>query len=462
MKQRTAAISPSRLVRAWAVAFIFLLTLAGVGASQARADQTFGAEMVDLGPGLAVQIVPPGGGAAVSATAALLLVELEDGTSANAFCIQRYIPTTFGNTYVTEAWSDKTTSLGATSVGPIRWILDNAPPRQSVDDFAADVGVALTPAEAYAAIQATIWHFSDGVSLGGTNPPAVIAAYDYLVAQAQANADYIPADPSISLSPPPVPGEAGGLVGPFTIAATPGLSVDAALAPGAPAGVEITDANGQPATGPFADGDQLYLRIPESTPAGSAKITVSALADRRDLVLMPDDPPASQRLLLASTVPAIIDAEAMGMWVAQKSSDAEPAVHDKKPKRPRLDIVERVDRNKVRPGKTVRYRIVVRNRGNAAARDVRICARVPRNATVNSRGGGSLSGGSLCWRVRNLPAGKSATRTFVVRFDRDARPGRAANVARVEARNAPAKGAKAAVHVLPAPREAVAEGLVTG
>lgn len=446
----------------FAAAFLLL-------APRAQADETLGAELTGATPGMSITVLPPGGGAPVSAYAALVQVELEDGRTADAFCIQRYIPTAPGNTYVTAPWSDQTTALGSTSIGPIRWILDHSPPQTPIADLEAAVGVTLTPNQAYAAIQAAIWNFSDGVTLDltpGTNPAEVVDTYNYLVAQATANAAYTPADPAIGLTAPAVPGEAGGLVGPFTINAAPGtLSVDASLAPGSPAGIAITNASGQPISGPFSNGQQLYLSIPEGQPAGSAEIVVSARANRRDLVLLPDSPASSQRLLLATTLEARIDAKAMGMWVAKRATTdkgGENGDRRKIQRKARLSIAKRADRRTVTAGGNVRYRITVRNRGNAAARNVRVCDRLAANVTVVSRGGGSLSGNQVCWRIRGLGRGKSVTRSIVVRVDRDTAGGRLINRATVQMAGKQAGSARAAVRVLRAERKAVAEDLVTG
>lgn len=466
IRQLAAASRPKRL-RLWSAAAALSLFALAATAPSARADQTIGAELVGATPGTSILVVPPGEGTPVSAYAALLQVKLEDGTVANAFCIQRYVPTTLGNKYVTESWSDQTTAFGAAHVGSIRWILDHAPPTQTIAELESAVGVALTPAQAYAAIQAAIWHFSDGISLDPGNAAPIVAAYEYLVTQATANAGYVAPDPSISLTPPPVPGEAGGLVGPFTIAAGPGpLAVDATVAPGAPPGTRITDASGNPIAGPFHDGDRLYLSIPADAPAGSAKIAIGAVVDRRDLYLMPDSPPDSQRLVLASTVAARIDAEAQGMWVARRQGTAAPgpapAQAQVRVKRARLRIAKAASRNAVRAGGTVRYRISVTNAGDAPAREVRICDRLPGRVTIVSAGGGRLAGGSLCWTVRSLAPSRTVTRSITVRVDRDAGAGTMVNSATVTGDGGLKGSAKASVRVLPGARKAVTDGLVTG
>jgi uncharacterized repeat protein (TIGR01451 family) len=96
--------------------------------------------------------------------------------------------------------------------------------------------------------------------------------------------------------------------------------------------------------------------------------------------------------------------------------------------RPRLRIEKRASARSVLAGETVRFTIVVRNTGNAVARGLRVCDRLPGDTTVVERDGGRLvAGGLVCWRIRRLAAGESTRRTLVLRVDRDARPGTIVN-----------------------------------
>lgn len=108
--------------------------------------------------------------------------------------------------------------------------------------------------------------------------------------------------------------------------------------------------------------------------------------------------------------------------------------------RPRLEIEKRASDRTVTAGDVVRFTIVVRNSGNAAALRLRICDRLPRDVTIVDRNGGTfVSGGRVCWRVRRLPAGATVRRVLVVRVDRDARPGTLLNRATVGRRRAEAR-----------------------
>ncbi|HST38690.1 MAG TPA: hypothetical protein VLK58_04240, partial [Conexibacter sp.] len=62
-----------------------------------------------------------------------------------------------------------------------------------------------------------------------------------------------------------------------------------------------------------------------------------------------------------------------------------------------------------------------RNRGGRALRNVLVCDRLPRQATLVDGNGGRLRDGRLCWTV-TVKAGGSRTLRLTVRVDRDARP----------------------------------------
>ncbi|WP_148261209.1 DUF11 domain-containing protein [Conexibacter woesei] len=131
--------------------------------------------------------------------------------------------------------------------------------------------------------------------------------------------------------------------------------------------------------------------------------------------------------------------------------------------RPRLGIEKRASRRSVVAGETVRFTIVVRNTGNAVARGLRVCDRLPRDVTVvDSNGGRMVAGGRVCWRIRRLGAGASTRRVLVVRVDRDASPGTIVNRATVRGEGQ-RRGARRRVTVRqPGPGMGVGGVLVTG
>lgn len=118
------------------------------------------------------------------------------------------------------------------------------------------------------------------------------------------------------------------------------------------------------------------------------------------------------------------------------------------PRRAKLTLVKRAAGRVVRPGQTVRFRLTVRNRGKVAARNVRVCDRLPSatqylgaNARVN------FKGRNACVNVGTLAKDKARTVTLRLRVDQGARAGRMVNTATATARNAKTARARATVKV---------------
>ena len=76
------------------------------------------------------------------------------------------------------------------------------------------------------------------------------------------------------------------------------------------------------------------------------------------------------------------------------------------PPAPRIILRKLADRRIVRGGKTVGYRIFVRNIGNAAARNVRVCDRLGSFMRFVSTPRGTRRATLACWRVTSLAAGQ--------------------------------------------------------
>lgn len=128
----------------------------------------------------------------------------------------------------------------------------------------------------------------------------------------------------------------------------------------------------------------------------------------------------------------------------------------------RLSLRKAASASVVRAGRTVVYRLTVTNHGTTTATGVRVCDTLPDETTVVRRGAGRLvAGEQVCWTVRRLAPGRSATVRLTLRVDRDAAAGRLVNRARATAAGAKAANASRAVRVRSAPA-AVAGGGVTG
>ncbi|MEV4421922.1 trypsin-like serine protease [Patulibacter sp. NPDC049589] len=109
-----------------------------------------------------------------------------------------------------------------------------------------------------------------------------------------------------------------------------------------------------------------------------------------------------------------------------------PAPSGTAPTPAKLAAVAGSGASRVRQGSAFTLTATVRNAGGVAAKGLRICVRIGSRFSVASRGGATLSAGRLCWTVASLggvattrqKAATTVTRTFRLRADRDAVPGR--------------------------------------
>jgi uncharacterized repeat protein (TIGR01451 family) len=98
-----------------------------------------------------------------------------------------------------------------------------------------------------------------------------------------------------------------------------------------------------------------------------------------------------------------------------------------------LSIVKRANRKTVRGGQRITYTLMVtasRN-GNEDAVNERLCDTLPKGLTVVGKAGGTMRNGKLCLTIKRLAPGKSFTKRFTVRVDRDVPAGRIVNTATV-------------------------------
>ncbi len=126
------------------------------------------------------------------------------------------------------------------------------------------------------------------------------------------------------------------------------------------------------------------------------------------------------------------------------------------PGKPKLSLTKGGKPGTVQAGGTVRYTLVVKNIGKASARNVRVCDTLPSGVTVTSTGGGTLSGGEVCWTVGTLAKNRRKQFALVVKVDITQRT-RIKNNAVATASNAPSARASTSTFVtLPRPRSGVA------
>ncbi|MER5746390.1 LAETG motif-containing sortase-dependent surface protein [Streptomyces sp. NPDC002225] len=207
--------------------------------------------------------------------------------------------------------------------GKILWVLENSYPKVAVADLAKKVGAKnLDANDAAAGTQAAIWHFSDRVTATPTDPDAKLLT-DYLLGRAESLQE--PKE-SLALSPASVAGRSGDRVGPVTVA-TNASTVSLALAPGAPAGVRIVDADGRPVEN-AANGDRVFLDVPAGTPDGSAELTARATTGvPLGRAFVSTDGP-SQTLVLARSSDAAVTAKASASWAKKGAVTAVTAATD--------------------------------------------------------------------------------------------------------------------------------------
>jgi TQXA domain-containing protein/LPXTG-motif cell wall-anchored protein len=177
--------------------------------------------------------------------------------------------------YAEKGWSE--TSLGD-NAKYVNWILHHSVPYLSAADLTTAAGLSGTPSmpDAVAGTQAAIWHYSDGYELRvGQNKAVVEAIYAYLTGEKNVGMDNEPA-PTLSLSPENAGGEPGDLLGPIEVS-TSADSVDVALT-GAPSGAKLLGPDKETEVTTAKNGDKLYVRVPEGTADGSAKVNADVSA----------------------------------------------------------------------------------------------------------------------------------------------------------------------------------------
>jgi hypothetical protein len=97
------------------------------------------------------------------------------------------------------------------------------------------------------------------------------------------------------------------------------------------------------------------------------------------------------------------------------------------------------------------YKITVRNTGGKAARNVRVCDKLPDGQEVLRAPGANVNEGRVCWKLERLAAGAKRSFEITTQVDFDAETGRQVNRAVTTAANAPKPRAdREAVDVNPA------------
>src|SRR5438067_159172 len=131
-------------------------------------------------------------------------------------------------------------------------------------------GSATTSNDQATAIQAAIWHYSDGFTLDPATKQSVKDATDAIVADAEANTVAQPPAPKLALLPNTLDGTAGNEIGPYTVTLVGAPTADISAT-----GAEVRDCATHAPVTSVADGDKVCLF---RDTAGSATLTASVTA----------------------------------------------------------------------------------------------------------------------------------------------------------------------------------------
>ena len=219
--------------------------------------------------------------------ASLLHLDLKGGGTLKVYCVEINVGATQRRDMVEQPWDSypNAESPFHANRGEINWVLHNGYPFKSLEDLnKLELGFAedgLEAHEAISATQAAIWHFSDGVNLNLADASDrddanqdIVALYKHLVEKAEKLAEQ--PKPVLEINPADVDGQAGGLVGPFTVT-TNGKITE--IAKELPEGVELTDDKGNAVdANAIADGAKLFLKVPADVEAGEGSFGLSTLS----------------------------------------------------------------------------------------------------------------------------------------------------------------------------------------
>ncbi|MES0834956.1 thioester domain-containing protein [Nocardiopsis tropica] len=204
----------------------------------------------------------------------LFNLELENGTVLTTYCIDLETDIRGGAWYKEDAWANYPGEGDFAEPGKVHWLLQNSYPAVSAATLAEAAGAnsRATEAQALAATQAAIWHFTNGAELTRAHGNTT-AIYRHLLEAAED----LPQEPgpALSVTPETASGTAGGTVGEFTIA-TNATGVPVTLA--APDGVELVDLATGESVDTVDDGDTVGFSVPAGADAGEASFSLEATA----------------------------------------------------------------------------------------------------------------------------------------------------------------------------------------
>jgi TQXA domain-containing protein len=170
----------------------------------------------------------------------------------------------------------------------VNWVLHHSYPALDTDKIVATLGRdfngGLSAAEAIAATQAAIWHFSDNAQLNtgkATDDAAssadILALYEYLIGEL--NTGLAEPKAGLEMTPDQLTGTAGDRIGPFTVTSTSNLIK---VVSEFPAGVTLTDRDGNPLSTAAAEQKikeqnryDIFVQVPPDAAAGKGSFTLT-------------------------------------------------------------------------------------------------------------------------------------------------------------------------------------------
>ncbi|MEU3232613.1 thioester domain-containing protein [Nocardiopsis alba] len=255
-----------------------------------------------------------------SISTSLFTLRLEGGDELIAYCIDIKTSIRSQAWYREGSWNNYDGQGEFAEPGKIHWLLQNGYPEKSAQEL-ADVSDAnsarVTEAEALAATQAAIWHFSNGANLT-RGPGNVQAIYDHLIEAAED----LPQEPAAALSidPSSATGTAGETVGEFEIS-TEATEIPVDLT--APEGVELVDVETGEAVTTVSGGDTVGFSVPEGAEAGEASFSLETGSTVRQgrLFKGEDADNPTQTLITAKSDEVTVSASASASWEASTGGD---------------------------------------------------------------------------------------------------------------------------------------------
>ena len=119
------------------------------------------------------------------------------------------------------------------------------------------------------------------------------------------------------------------------------------------------------------------------------------------------------------------------------------------PPGPDLELTKVAQKQRVRAGNVVGFRLRVRNTGEGTARRVRVCDRLPTGLVLTSAKGAKIQDGRACFSVRTLQSQRSRTFTVRARAVITERSRRICNVATRSAAGVRVRRTRECIRVLP-------------